>query len=177
MELARLNTLPITEARAALLACCGSRRWAEGMAAARPFADGSALYAAADRIWAAAARDDMLEAFAAHPRIGERAPQDEPRSSGLSGLPRAWSEAEQSGAAAAAASTRTALARLNEEYERRFGYIFIVCATGKSADEMMRILETRFAHDPDTELRIAAEAQRKITRLRLERLITSDEHP
>lgn len=144
---------------AALLKCCGSRRWARAMAARSPFIDEAALLAAADEEWAKCGKDDILEAFRAHPKIG---------GTGAHG----WAKGEQSGMDRAAQDTKEALARGNEEYERRFGYIFIVCATGKSAGEMLGLLQARLPHDPDTELKTAAAEQAKITRIRLAKLLS-----
>ena len=168
----RLNLLQRDAAEAALLACCGSRAWARQMAAARPFAHEAALFEAADRIWWNLAPADWREAFGAHPRIGEQA------SAGLTTRPPAaaerWPAEEQAGAAAADPSTRAALENANHQYEQRFGHIFIVCATGKTASEMLALLTDRLGNDPDGELRIAADEQRKITRLRLEKLLRRD---
>ena len=154
------------EAEAALLRCCGSVAWARRMAEARPFGDAAAVFAAADRTWWELGPDAWLEAFRAHPRIGER---DAATSHGSEA--RAWSAREQAGVAGAAPEVRAALAEGNRAYEARFGHIFIVCATGKRADEMLALLTARLANDPAAELRVAAEEQRKITRLRLERLL------
>ncbi len=143
----------------AFLRCCGSSRWASAMTAERPFDGVDALLSRAGSIWASLESTDWLEAFAAHPRIGEQR-------SGAS-----WAIAEQSGMASADAPTKARMAQLNAEYQARFGYIFIVCATGKSADEMMRSLQERLAHDADRELRVAADEQRKITALRLAKLV------
>jgi allantoicase len=142
-----------------LLRVCGSRRWAAAVAAGFPFVDGAALMAAADRAWWSLEPADWLEAFAAHPRIGE---------SGGG----AWSKGEQAGAAGAAEATRRALAEGNQAYEQRFGHIYIVCATGRSADEMLALLGARLGNEPDAELRVAAEEQRRITRLRLMKWLT-----
>lgn len=154
----RLDTL--MHAEAALLACCGSRRWAAAMAAGRPWRTPEALYAGADRIWAELAPEDWLEAFAAHPRIGER-------KAGGDAQFRAWSEGEQ-----AAVRSTEALAEGNRAYEARFGRIYIVCASGRSGEELLTILRSRLDNTPEEELLAAAEEQRRITRLRLERLIT-----
>jgi OHCU decarboxylase len=142
-----------------MLACGGSKRWARGMARARPFSDESALLAGADRTWLELSEDDWLEAFAAHPRIGARA-------SGQAA-------AEQAGARGASPETLAALARANREYEERFGYIFIVCASGRSAEEMLDLCRRRLHNAPAEELKVAAEEQRKITRLRLERWLST----
>ena len=152
-----LNALSPAEARAALTRCCGSSRWVEGMLARRPWASSAALYADATTAWDGLARADVLEAFAAHPRIGGRAPD-------------AWSRQEQAGAAGAGADVQRALAEVNDRYFERFGYIFIVCATGKTAGEMLELSKARLDNDPARELAIAAAEQAKITRLRLEKL-------
>lgn len=152
-----LDALAPAEAEAKLLSCCGSRGWARGMVRARPFGTLDGLLAAADRIGDTLSDSDWLEAFAAHPRIGDRGA-------------RGAAAAEQSGALSAPESTIEALSRANREYETRFGHIFIVCASGKQAEEMLALYRERLHNDPATELRIAAEEQRKITRLRLEKL-------
>jgi 2-oxo-4-hydroxy-4-carboxy-5-ureidoimidazoline decarboxylase len=137
--------------------CCGSRRWADGMTAARPFASADAMMMTGDVIWSALDRADWLEAFAAHPRIGDSQAVGD-------------AAQEQAGAAGADAAVKQRLAERNRDYEARFGYIFIVCATGKSASDMLEILERRLAHEPGRELPIAAGEQRRITRLRLAKL-------
>ena len=166
MTLAGLNALPAAEADAAFLACCGSTRWAREMASRRPFGDAAALAAAADEAWWSLDPEDWDEAFRAHPRIGERkaAPSQGARAA-------AWSSQEQAGAAAAGEDVAAALAEGNHAYEARFGRIYIVCATGKTAEEMLAILRARLANDDATELRAAAAEQAKITRLRLEKLL------
>ena len=165
---ARLDALPPHDAERELLACCGSTRWAQAMAARRPFRDEAELMRAADDVWWSLDEEDWLEAFSRHPRIGERKAAAAPGARAEQ-----WSAGEQSGMAGAAASTAGELARLNDAYVERFGYIYIVCATGRSADEMLAILERRLANAPADELRTAAEEQRKITRLRLEKLLRS----
>jgi 2-oxo-4-hydroxy-4-carboxy-5-ureidoimidazoline decarboxylase len=159
VTLADLNALSADHAEAEFRRCCGSTRWATAMAAARPFATVPALLGEADRVGSSLGRPDWLEAFAAHPRLGEPATS-------------AWSAEEQAGASSAAAQVREALARGNEAYEHRFGYIFLVCATGKSAAEMLDILDKRLRNAPDDELRVAADEQRRITKLRLQKLVT-----
>ena len=134
----------------------------------RPFASLEELLTKADGVWRSLSAEDWLEAFRAHPKIGEQkaaAAQSEQAQS--------WSSQEQSGIERAAAETRAALAAGNRKYEERFGFIFIVCATGKSSDEMLAILQDRLKNDPEAELPLAAEEQRKITRLRLEKLLAS----
>lgn len=169
MTLEALNRLAEPEARAALERCCGSARWVDAMLAARPFADLEALHAAAGRAAEALGREDWLEAFAHHPRIGD---VEALRSRFASTA--AWAGAEQAGAAGAADATLRALADGNAAYEARFGYIFIVCATDKSADEMLALLRARLGNEPAAELAIAAGEQRRITRLRLEKLLAGD---
>jgi len=165
---ARLNALPAEEAERELRACCGSLAWARRMAAARPFPDEAALFETADAIWRALDEADWREAFRSHPKIGERTAE-----AGQSGRERAWSAGEQAGIGDAEDATRRALAEGNAAYEARFGYIYIVCATGKSAEEMLDILRARLRNDPGTEIRVAAEEQRRITRIRLEKLLAS----
>lgn len=155
-----LNTLPANAARAALTRCCGSGRWVAGMMARRPWASAAALYADAEATWADLGHDDFLEAFAHHPRIGARADQTDD----------AWARQEQARVGDADDELRRALIDANERYLRRFGYIFIVCATGKSAAEMLALLEARLGNDPARELAMAAREQARITRLRLEKL-------
>jgi allantoicase len=170
-----LDALPARRAAAELLACCGSRAWAAGVAAARPFGDAEALAAAADKVWVRLGPDDWLEAFAAHPRIGERAaaapdaPAERPAASSAPAAP-TWSAGEQAGVAEADQATLAELAAGNRKYEERFGHVFLVCATGRSAGELLAALRQRLGNDPATELRVAAEEQRKITHLRLEKL-------
>ncbi|HEX8096572.1 MAG TPA: 2-oxo-4-hydroxy-4-carboxy-5-ureidoimidazoline decarboxylase [Pyrinomonadaceae bacterium] len=164
--LQRLNSLSAEDAAAELLKCCGSTRWAEEMTGARPFRNLGELEEKADSVWRSLDEEDWLEAFSRHPKIGEsKAAREIP-----SGAEK-WSEQEQSGARAASGETLSELARLNRAYEERFGHIYIVCATGKSSEEMLAILKERLANDPRTELRAAAEEQRKITRLRLRKLL------
>jgi len=158
MRLHELNALDEHAAVQTLLRCCGSPRWARQMAAARPFPDAASMEDAAETRWWALDRADWLEAFAAHPRIGQRSPS-------------AWASEEQNRVLSASVVARSRLADANRDYEARFGYIFIVCATGKTADEMLVLLEGRLRHDAGDELRVAAEEQRKITRLRLEKLL------
>ena len=154
MLLSDLNALDDDSAVTEFLRCCGSTRWAEQMAAARPFTDIESMARTADGVWTRLSAADYLEAFAAHPRIGERAGP-------------AWSAEEQAGVADGA---RERFAQLNRAYEARFGYIFIICATGRSGAEMLEALERRLGNDAGREIEIAAEEQRRITRLRLDKL-------
>ncbi len=168
--IARLNAAAQKEAERLLLECCGSTNWARRMAARRPFRDRGELLNAADRIWWELGREDWLEAFSRHPKIGERAAARRG-----SQQARRWSEQEQAGTAAAREDVRAALAEANRAYAARFGYIFIVCATGKTSEEMLALLRDRLQNELRSELRIAAEEQRKITRLRLEKLLRESE--
>ena len=157
-----LDALAVADATAALRRCCGSAKWAAAMAAARPFEDLDALLRIGERTWWSLGTDDHLEAFAAHPKIGE----SKTPSTGDA----TWSQAEQRGAAGASAQTLAALAEANRAYEAQLGFIYIVCASGRSADEMLHDLRTRLANSRQVELRTAAEEQAKITRLRLTKL-------
>jgi 2-oxo-4-hydroxy-4-carboxy-5-ureidoimidazoline decarboxylase len=158
----RLDLAAPDEARGLLRTCCGSARWVERMTARRPFGGREALLAAARDEWFALTPADWREAFDHHPRIGDR---DALRR--RFAATRRLSENEQAGVDGAPEEVLTALAEGNRAYEDRFGYIFIVCATGRSAGEMLALLRARIANDPDTEIRIAAEEQARITELRL----------
>jgi OHCU decarboxylase len=160
--LARWNSLPAGDAAQEVLDCCGSSAWAGLLAARRPFADESSLIAASDQIWEGLQPSDWNEAFSRHPRIGERKTPV-----AASAKSAAWSSQEQQQAASDSAEIQSALARANREYETRFGRVFIVCATGKSANEMLEILRGRMHNDSATELHVSAGEQRKITSLRL----------
>ncbi|MGZ4808989.1 MAG: allantoicase [Thermoanaerobaculia bacterium] len=157
-----------------LRSCCGSSKWIAAVSQARPFADWSALVAAADRVWSGLEPRDQMEAFRAHPRIGETSRLDAGDSSPSAGLGMTrtrWTADEQSGTRSASNETMNELAKANEEYEKKFGHVFLICATGRTADEMLASARQRMNNDPATELRIAAEEQRKITALRLEKLV------
>lgn len=144
-----------------MLACCGARRWAAEMVALRPLNTVEELSEAADRVWSTMQEADWLEAFACHPRIGERKPASE------GGQSAAWSKQEQSQTCAAGDGVQAELAAGNREYEARYGFTYIVCATGKSADEMLGILKRRLGATREEELREAAEQQRQIMQIRL----------
>jgi OHCU decarboxylase len=160
--LGRWNAVPVEEAVKAILPCCGSKAWAGGMVVRRPFPDVTTLLAASDETWSNLSAADWMEAFRSHPRIGEsRAAQSAPARSAT------WSAQEQKNVVAAGDAVKVALAEANREYEQRFRHIFIVCATGKSAPEILEILRRRLQNDEPTELREAAEQQRQITRIRL----------
>jgi OHCU decarboxylase len=167
MTLEQLNELSPVDAEAEFLKCCGSHRWAQGMTAARPFEDKERLFTHADDVSAALANEDWLEAFRAHPKIGEKK-----AATAQSQQEKSWSSQEQSAIESASADTVARLAEGNHEYERKFGFIFIVCASGKSSEEMLAILNRRLDNDPQSELFVAAQEQQKITRLRLEKLLS-----
>jgi allantoicase len=162
----KLNRLGPEEARATLVACCGSARWAEDVAALRPFWDVGQLLIIGGRIWRELGREDWLEAFRAHPKIGETKPAEAAGEEA-----RRWSEGEQARAREASEETIAALAGVNREYEEKFGFIFIVCATGRSAEEMLALLRDRLGNDDETEMRVAAEEQWRITELRLKKFL------
>ena len=165
LRLGRLGALRREEAEAELLSCCGSRAWAARMADKRPFRTLDEVLTTADEVWRGLSPDDWREAFLAHPRIGEKeAP------GGQDARARAYSEKEQGSLSTASADTLAALAEGNRAYDAKFGRIFIVCATGKSAEEMLADLRARLGHDEATEMVAAAEEQRKITRIRLEKM-------
>jgi len=158
----RIDRAGADQARALLQACCGSTRWVHRMIARRPFDSRDAALRVARAEWFALSREDWLEAFTHHPQIGE-----------IEELRRRFpathqmSAREQSGVNDASLETLTALAEANRAYLEKFGYIFIVCASGKTAAEMLALLRARLSNDPDTEIRTAAEEQAKITALRL----------
>jgi OHCU decarboxylase len=158
--LAAWNAASEAAALDAMIACCGARRWARALVAMRPIQNQEQMLAAADRVWSTMEEPDWLEAFACHPRIGEKKAHATPQSV-------AWSAQEQSGAAQAAERVLAELAAGNAQYEERYGFTYIVCATGKSAEEMLAILNRRLASSRATELREAAEQQRQITGIRL----------
>lgn len=165
-HLERLNGMTAEDAQAALMRCCGSTRWAARMAAARPFASQAHLHGQAEWLWWQLDDADWKEAFTHHPRIGADPEALRARFQATAD----WSSDEQAGIAAASDETIDALATANREYEERFGYIFIVCATGQTADEMLERLRIRMPHTPENEIRIAAGEQAKITALRLDKL-------
>jgi 2-oxo-4-hydroxy-4-carboxy-5-ureidoimidazoline decarboxylase len=158
----RLDLAAADEARAMLRACCGSSRWVEGMLARRPFGSRPAMLAAARDEWFRLEAADWREAFGHHPKIGDRDALRR-RFASTAHL----SAREQQGVGDAPEEVLAELAEANGAYERRFGFIFIVCATGRTATEMLAMLRTRLGNDPAAELRVAAEEQARITELRL----------
>lgn len=165
-NLAALNDLSPEEAKATFLHCCGSTRWSEIMTDERPFVTLENLFTAAEENWFALSAADQLEAFAAHPKIG-----DTPQTSESTSRSADWSTGEQSGVSDADDAVRAELAEVNRLYHEKFGFIFIVCATGKSAREMLAIAKARIRNSVQTELALAAEEQNKITRLRLDKFL------
>lgn len=166
MTLAQLNGLSEQDALDFFLTCCGSHRWADGMVARRPFHRFEELTRIAEELWFSLPAEDWKEAFASHPRIGDFKELKRKFQSTAS-----LSLKEQSGLAGASQATLRALAERNAAYEKKFGYIFIVCATGKNAEQMLVLLNERLKNARAVEIRIAAREQAKITRLRLEKLV------
>lgn len=164
--LERLNSLSDGDAEGEFLKCCGSKGWARQMVAQRPFASVAELIQTADRTWWTLTPHDWLEAFRSHPKIGEQRPAQQTSAAALS-----WSSTEQSGVSRATEDTMQLLGELNRRYEEKFGFIYIVCATGRSSDELLAILRERLPNESDTERSIAAGEQARITQLRLNKLI------
>ncbi len=150
--------MPAADAAAAILPCCGSQAWAETMAAKRPFDDETTLLAHSDAIWQSLTREDWQQAFDSHPRLGES------HAKAATAASLSWSTEEQRKAAPS-----EALHEANQRYEQKFGRIFLFCASGRTAPEILAALELRMRNDPETEWREAGEQQRQITRLRLQR--------
>lgn len=163
-----LNDAAQDEARAMLTRCCGSSRWVERMLEARPFASKEDLFAKAARCFSGLETEDWDEAFSHHPRIG-----DPSRIKAEAQSTAAWASNEQAGAARSSDDVRGAIAQGNQLYEAKFGRIYLVCATGKSGEELLAILRARLDNEPEEELRIAIGEQQKITLLRLEKLLSS----
>lgn len=166
MTVDELNALSDSDASELFRSCCGSSRWVNDMVAARPFDSAQSVMAISDEVWSKAQTPDWHEAFSHHPRIGETkaAAAQTSRAAG-------WSSSEQGAVSGSSAIVQQQLADVNRQYESRFGHIYIVCATGKSAEQMLVIARQRLSNDVETELRVAAGEQGKITRLRLERII------
>jgi 2-oxo-4-hydroxy-4-carboxy-5-ureidoimidazoline decarboxylase len=167
MTLKELNALSASDAAPLFRQCCNASRWVAEMVTGRPYADIGALSAAAGRIFRSLTDEDWKEAFAGHPKIGDLNGLREkfPATAGMS-------EAEQSGLSRTSEKLLADLVTANERYQQKFGYIFIVCATGKRADEMLAILNDRFKNIPEAELRVAAREQEKITQLRLNNIVS-----
>ena len=168
MTIRELNRLPAAEAREALERCCGSQTWVDLMFKAMPFENEEDLVMTAQTAWDHCTEEDGLEAFKHHPRIGGKEELAKKFASTAT-----WASGEQSGVNTATDDVLQALADGNVAYEAKFGYIFIVCATGKSAPEMLEILESRLPNAPEDEIRIAMGEQMKITHIRLQKLLAS----
>ena len=166
MTIEALNTLTPSEANKQFELCCGASNWVEKMNQNRPFHDKNEVYQQAESIWFSLSSEDWLEAFTHHPKIGD-----------IDSLRKKFhntksiSKNEQSGVNDAEKSTLNSLAKSNQLYEDKFGFIFIVCATGKSADEMLALIKMRLNKNAETEMQNAAKEQNKITQLRLEKLL------
>jgi 2-oxo-4-hydroxy-4-carboxy-5-ureidoimidazoline decarboxylase len=167
--LVRWNRLPTAGAVEEILPCCGSPAWAEAIVARRPLASAPALLAAAEEVWRSLAEPDWLEAFRSHPRIGESRSAGFEAREAASGRSAAWSEQEQHKVSHASRAAKLALAEGNRVYERTFQRTFIVCAEGKSPEEILEILQRRLSNDHATELRETVEQQWQITSIRLRR--------
>ena len=165
MEVDDLDSMPADQAAEALSSCCGSSRWVKEMVRRRPFGSVADVLASADEAWDLTSDKDWQEAFSHHPRIGDRQP-----ASAQSSRAAEWSADEQSTVQSATETVQSELAKVNREYEDRFGHIYIVCATGKSPEQMLDIARKRLSNEPQKEIRVAAEEQRKITQLRLKKL-------
>jgi 2-oxo-4-hydroxy-4-carboxy-5-ureidoimidazoline decarboxylase len=167
--LARWNSLPSEAAAREALPCCGSQAWAVALASLRPIADEASLIETSSSVWRALPEQAWQEAFNSHPRIGQSHAQTYATSKSLG-----WSAQEQRGAVSEDDATKLALEEANRRYEQKFGRIFIVCANGKTAAEILTQLEARMLNNAATELREAAEQQRQITQLRLRRWLESE---
>jgi OHCU decarboxylase len=165
VDLENLNHCDIKQAHIELLKCCSSSQWTEKMLAVRPYKSVSHLLELAGQIWSDLGEVDYLEAFAAHPIIGASKPPDNAKNT------ESWTSKEQAGMMSADEQTKLKLNTENQKYAEKFGYIFIVCATGKSASEMLELLRTRLENSPETELKIATGEQMKITNLRLNKML------
>ncbi len=165
MTIESFNELPEKEAFDSLFACCGSTNWAKQMVGFRPFDTLTDLKATADRIWGETTEADWLEAFTHHPKIGDTESLKKKFASTA-----AWASSEQSAVQEAGMEVLEKLAQGNRDYEAKFGFIFIVCATGKTAPEMLALLEARLPNEKEEELLIAAGEQHKITHIRIDKL-------
>lgn len=168
MKIDELNRLPAAEAEEQFLRCCGSRAWARTMTARRPYKSLAEVHGKAGEAWEELPVEDWMEAFTAHPRIGDVNSLRKKFAN-----TKAWAAGEQSGMDAAAEEVIRSLAEGNRRYEEKFGFIFIVCATGKTAEEMSGLLQDRYANSKEAEIRNAAGEQLKITRIRLDKWLQS----
>lgn len=168
MTLPELNQLPLAPLKESLRICCGSTAWVDQLASVFPVPDRETLFEQAEVIWFGLDESDWREAFEHHPKIGDLNSLREKYAN-----TKAWASGEQAGVSTASSAVLDELADGNRQYEAKFGYIFIVCATGKSAKEMLAILKNRLSHLPEDEIQVAAQEQQKITQLRLEKLLAT----
>jgi len=161
-----LNALSCEAAREELLKCCGATQWTTAVEQGRPYASLEQLLTRGSEVWWSLDRSDWLEAFRSHPKIGEKK-----AASPVAARSQQWSAQEQRGVQTASEVAIEKLARLNRAYAEKFGFIFIVCATGKSTGEILALLQERIANEAAAELRSAAAEQAKITELRLRKLL------
>lgn len=168
MTLAVLNSLPLPQLEEALRQCCGATAWVERMSACFPVKDTAALFDTASSIWQTCSENDWKEAFSHHPQIGDLASLKQKFAATAR-----WAAGEQAAVQQASESTLEELATGNHQYLEKFGYIFIVCATGRSAAEMLYLLKERLPNTPEEEIRVAMAEQEKITKIRLEKLLIS----
>ncbi|HXD93733.1 MAG TPA: 2-oxo-4-hydroxy-4-carboxy-5-ureidoimidazoline decarboxylase [Bacteroidia bacterium] len=166
MTIEELNNLPADKTFEELFKCCGSTTWAKQLTTKKPFDSKISLLHNSNWIWQNCTVRDALEAFTHHPKIGDLKSLEKKFAS-----TKDWAGGEQAGVNVATQNTLIALADGNEAYYKKFGYIFIVCATGKTAEEMLALLNTRLGNTPDIEIKIAMGEQNKITHIRLEKLI------
>ena len=167
MTIEELNNLPADKTFEELFKCCGSTTWAKQLASKKPFQSKADLLNISDAIWHNCTVQDGLEAFTHHPKIGDLKSLEKKFAS-----TKDWAGGEQAGVNTATQNTLMALADGNEAYLKKFGYIFIVCATGKTAEEMLALLNARLTNTADTEIKIAMGEQNKITHIRLEKLLS-----
>ncbi|MGB3949083.1 MAG: 2-oxo-4-hydroxy-4-carboxy-5-ureidoimidazoline decarboxylase [Bacteroidia bacterium] len=168
MTIEELNTIDRNIAFDELFKCCGCTIWAQNLIDFRPYKNKEELLRLSDMIWTSCENEELLEAFSHHPKIGDLKSLEK-----KFGSTKEWASGEQAGVNVATIKVLEELAQANEAYENKFGYIFIVCATGKTADEMLDLLKIRLLNDDEKELRIAKEEQNKITHIRLEKLLAS----
>ncbi len=165
-NLTKLNSVDSEIAFESFHRCCGSKVWAQRMTDLRPFQNEEDLLKKADLVWFSLTKADFLEAFAHHPPIGKKSLEEKFKSTAQ------WSAQEQNGVSNASNSTIDALARGNKEYLDKFGFVFLICATGKSADEMLKSLQLRVKNDIETEIKNACKESSEITKIRLKKLLS-----
>jgi len=167
MTLDHFNNLSASQQKEDLFKCCGSTTWSEKLAHKSPFASIEKLKQLSDETWWQCEQKDWLEAFTHHPKIGDVKSLEKKFAS-----TKEWASGEQSSVTTASQEVLHQLKGRNEAYEKKFGYIFIVCATGKSASEMLGLLNNRLLNSPNAEIKIAAQEQNKITHLRIDKLFS-----